>query len=83
MIPDEPRIMPGDMVVALRPTRGWESELSRGTDGMIVNVGSGGLVLETWPEGGRLRLRLLLAGRIIVVSCKAHNVLKNWTIAAR
>ena len=68
---------PGDLIVARRRLRAWASDQERG-DGITVEEGALGLVLQRWREGSQLRLRVLINDAIVVFSHHARNVTLNW-----
>ncbi len=77
-------VFPGDMVRAVHRMRAWESDWERGGDGVWVEPGDVGLVLQVWRVSrGRIRLRLLTNDRIAMFSCYARDLPKNWRVESR
>lgn len=70
---------PGDLVVARRSMRAWVNDRERGLDGLTVDAGDHGLVLQVWLEGRQCRLRLLVKDRMVLFSHALHCVALNWS----
>lgn len=69
---------PGDVMLALRRMRSWEDETRRGRDGLNVEPGEIALVLSSWAIGKQTRIRAVVDGRIMLLSCPRHTVALNW-----
>lgn len=71
---------PGDLVKAAHRMRSWVDDHERGKDGLWIEEDALATVVETWNVGGRVRMRLLVAGRLVVVSHSRSSVPLNWTV---
>ena len=71
----------GTLLRAAKRMRAWSNDLERGYDGPWVEVGDIAIVLSTWIEGKRVRLRVLSNDRIMLFSHVAHTVALNWEVA--
>ena len=76
-------VLPGDLLVALRPMRAWEDDRAKGTHGCPIRPGEQALVLESWLEGAQRRVRVIRDQRLLLFSCPDHAVAKNWGLARR
>jgi len=74
--------IPGDLVVARVDMRSWVSDLERGTSGDWILTGEQAVVLETWEDGTKRRIRVLRDDRILLFSCPGHVVRRNWKVVA-
>lgn len=72
--------IPGDLVMARRDMRGWESEDRRGVSGEWMLTGEQAMVIDTWSHGNQRRIRVIRDLRIILFSCPDHVVRKNWKV---
>lgn len=70
--------IPGMMIVARRLLKAWESDVQRGENGLVVNDGDVGLVLQVWREGGQVRIRVLIKDTVALFSHARHVVWLNW-----
>jgi len=75
--------LPGDLVVALKESRAWESELVRNLNGDVIQVGEIAMVLYTYDVGAQLRMHVLRNNRIMLFSCARRVWSQNWKIASR
>jgi hypothetical protein len=76
-------VLPGDLLVALRPMRAWENDRAKGTSGCPIGAGEQALVLETWTEGHQRRVRVIRDQRLLLFSCPDHVACRNWRLARR
>lgn len=72
---------PGDLIVSTHDMRAWETEERRGTSGEWILKGEQALVINTWIAGNQIRIRVLRDQRVLLFSCPAHVVYRNWRIA--
>lgn len=72
---------PGDLIVALNDLRAWETDQKRGWSHVYILKGQQALVINTWLVGNQLRMRVLRNLRVLLFSCPAHVVYRNWRIA--
>lgn len=70
----------GDLIVALKDMRAWESQDKRGSNGSYILKGQQALVISTWLVGHHLRIQVLREQRILIFSNKEHVVSSNWNI---
>lgn len=68
----------GSVVIARRQLKAWENDYERGRNGLIVDQGDAGLVLQVWREGRQIRIRMLIKGAIVLFSHADHCVWLNW-----
>ena len=74
----------GDQVRAAHRMRAWENARERGRDGIWVDEGQVGLVLNVRRIGRkRTRLWLLVNDRIAMFSYKTVHLPRNWPVVAR
>lgn len=69
---------PGDLIIARRMLKAWESDDERGGNGLVVNYGDTGVVVQVWRVGNQVRLRLLIKDVVVVFSHAHHVVWLNW-----
>jgi len=76
--------LPGDQVRAVHRMRAWENDHKRGRDGVWVEAGQVGLVIQVWPVGRtRSRMRLLVNDRLVMFSCRTLDLPRNWPVVGR
>ena len=78
--------VPGDMLVALKHMRAWETEKARGNSEVMTRPGDQALVLQCWQVAGHTRLLVLLnhdATRLCFFSSRTDNFWRNWELLER
>jgi hypothetical protein len=73
--------VPGDLIVARVAMRAWEDDSRRGTNGEVIQAGEQAMVVQTWEVGNQRRMRVIHDQRLLVFSCAAHVVRRNWKVA--
>lgn len=70
---------PGDLIIARRSLKAWESDLERGADGQFVHDGDAGIVVQVWKVGRQVRIRVLIKDTLLLFSHADHVVWINWS----
>lgn len=69
----------GDLLVSRRALKAWENDKERGTDGLLIDAGEIGIILQSWTEINQIRVRLLIKNKIALFSHKNYCIWLNWS----
>lgn len=77
------RAMPGDLLVALKLMRAWESVDRRGYSGDLIFPATLVLVLSAWTIDAHQRLIVMTSKGVMVLSSRLENMGSNWIMPQR
>ena len=75
--------MPGDLLVALKLMRAWESVDRRGYSGDLIFPATLVLVLSAWTIDAHQRLIVMTSKGVMVLSSRLENMGSNWIMPQR